>query len=102
MEEAHVGRLKLLSERISFPKYMNGEWQSISETPLPRNIYAWQYKDRPDLMRAVVIGKSGTPFQHALFTFDFHIDKHFLLVCKRFHFMFTQHFVAYLECVEFY
>lgn len=36
-------------------------------------IYVRVFEDRMDLIRAVIIGASGTPYQDGLFFFDFHL-----------------------------
>ncbi|KAL6847812.1 hypothetical protein ACP4OV_021940 [Aristida adscensionis] len=53
-------------------KKVQQEW-SILEKNLPDYIYVRVFEDRMDLMRAVIIGASGTPYQDGLFFFDFHI-----------------------------
>ncbi|KAL6626655.1 hypothetical protein ACP70R_030381 [Stipagrostis hirtigluma subsp. patula] len=53
-------------------KKVQQEW-SILEKNLPDYIYVRVFEDRMDLMRAVIIGASGTPYQDGLFFFDFHL-----------------------------
>lgn len=36
-------------------------------------IYVQAYEERMDLMRAVIVGAYGTPYQDGLFFFDFHL-----------------------------
>lgn len=36
-------------------------------------IYVRVYEDRMDLLRAVIVGAYGTPYQDGLFFFDFHL-----------------------------
>lgn len=36
-------------------------------------IYVRVFEDHMDLMRAVIVGASGTPYQDGLFFFDFHL-----------------------------
>ncbi|XP_008223400.1 PREDICTED: probable ubiquitin-conjugating enzyme E2 25 [Prunus mume] len=45
------------------------EWK-ILEKHLPDSIYVRAYETRIDLLRAVVVGASGTPYHDALFFFD--------------------------------
>nr|GLL23585.1 probable ubiquitin-conjugating enzyme E2 23 isoform X1 [Ipomoea trifida] len=40
---------------------------------LPDGIFVRVYEDRMDLMRAVIVGAYGTPYQDGLFFFDFHL-----------------------------
>jgi len=42
-------------------------------TAIADYIYVRVFEDRMDLLRAVIIGASGTPYQDGLFFFDFHI-----------------------------
>ncbi|XP_062200148.1 probable ubiquitin-conjugating enzyme E2 23 isoform X2 [Phragmites australis] len=53
-------------------KKVQQEW-SILEKNLPDYIYVRVFEDRMDLIRAVIIGASGTPYQDGLFFFDFHL-----------------------------
>ncbi|PKU75555.1 probable ubiquitin-conjugating enzyme E2 23 [Dendrobium catenatum] len=53
-------------------KKIQQEW-SILEKNLPDAIYVRAYEDRMDLLRAVIVGASGTPYQDGLFFFDFHL-----------------------------
>ncbi|TKW13187.2 hypothetical protein SEVIR_5G083900v4 [Setaria viridis] len=53
-------------------KKVQQEW-GILEKNLPDYIYVRVFEDRMDLMRAVIIGASGTPYQDGLFFFDFHL-----------------------------
>jgi len=53
-------------------KKVQQEW-GILEKNLPDYIYVRVFEDRMDLLRAVIIGASGTPYQDGLFFFDFHI-----------------------------
>ncbi|XP_010922564.1 probable ubiquitin-conjugating enzyme E2 23 [Elaeis guineensis] len=54
-------------------KKVQQEW-SILEKNLPDAIYVRVYEDRMDLLRAVIIGACGTPYQDGLFFFDFHLS----------------------------
>jgi ubiquitin-protein ligase len=40
-------------------------------------IYVRVFEDRMDLIRAVIVGASGTPYQDGLFFFDFHLPPEF-------------------------
>ncbi|XP_042493748.1 putative ubiquitin-conjugating enzyme E2 38 [Macadamia integrifolia] len=46
------------------------EWKILEEN-LPKSIYVRVYEGRIDLLRAVIIGASGTPYHDGLFFFDF-------------------------------
>ncbi|CAL5093428.1 unnamed protein product [Urochloa decumbens] len=50
-------------------KRVQQEWK-ILETSLPDTIYVRGFEDRMDLLRAVMVGASGTPYQDGLFFFD--------------------------------
>lgn len=53
-------------------KKVQQEW-NILEKNLPDDIFVRAYEDRMDLLRAVIIGAAGTPYQDGLFFFDFRI-----------------------------
>lgn len=40
---------------------------------MTEEIYVRVYEDRMDLLRAVIVGAYGTPYQDGLFFFDFHL-----------------------------
>lgn len=40
---------------------------------LTEEIFVRVYEDRMDLLRAVIVGPFGTPYQDGLFFFDFHL-----------------------------
>ncbi|XVE92756.1 hypothetical protein REPUB_Repub01dG0126900 [Reevesia pubescens] len=50
-------------------KRIQDEWK-ILEKDLPETIYVRVYEARMDLLRAVIIGPSGTPYHDGLFVFD--------------------------------
>ncbi|XWS68641.1 hypothetical protein CRYUN_Cryun04dG0108300 [Craigia yunnanensis] len=50
-------------------KRIQDEWK-ILEKDLPEIIYVRVYEARMDLLRAVIIGPSGTPYHDGLFVFD--------------------------------
>uniref|UniRef100_A0A0D3ESG2 UBC core domain-containing protein n=1 Tax=Oryza barthii TaxID=65489 RepID=A0A0D3ESG2_9ORYZ len=50
-------------------KRIQHEWK-VLEKDLPDNIYVRVYEDRLELLRAVIIGPSGTPYHDGLFFFD--------------------------------
>jgi len=52
-------------------KKVQQEW-NILEKNLPDTIFVRIYEDRMDLLRAVIVGAAGTPYQDGLFFFDIH------------------------------
>ncbi|KAJ8490557.1 hypothetical protein OPV22_012278 [Ensete ventricosum] len=57
-------------------KKVQQEW-SILEKNLPDDIYVRVFEDRMDLIRAVIVGAYGTPYQDGLFFFDFHLPSEY-------------------------
>ncbi|XP_057805932.1 probable ubiquitin-conjugating enzyme E2 23 [Salvia miltiorrhiza] len=53
-------------------KKVQQDWD-ILQNNLPEDIYVRVYEDRMDLLRAVIVGAYGTPYQDGLFFFDFHL-----------------------------
>lgn len=53
-------------------KKVQRDW-NILQNNLPEGIYVRVYEDRMDLLRAVIVGAYGTPYQDGLFFFDFHL-----------------------------
>ncbi|KAL8027880.1 hypothetical protein ABFX02_14G125500 [Erythranthe guttata] len=51
-------------------KKVQQDWD-ILQNNLPDGIYVRVYEDRMDLLRAVIVGAYGTPYQDGLFFFDF-------------------------------
>ncbi|CAK9153967.1 unnamed protein product [Ilex paraguariensis] len=51
-------------------KKVQQDW-NILQNNLPDGIYVRVYEDRMDLLRAVIVGAYGTPYQDGLFFFDF-------------------------------
>ncbi|KAJ9257191.1 hypothetical protein DTO212C5_8916 [Paecilomyces variotii] len=49
----------------------------ILGTSLPEGIFARTWESRIDLLRVLIIGPQGTPYEHAPFVIDFHFDEHF-------------------------
>ncbi|CAI8593243.1 unnamed protein product [Vicia faba] len=62
-------RLPMLQVKRSWLKKVQQEW-NILEKSLPDSIYVRGYEERMDLMRAAIVGASGTPYQDGLFFFD--------------------------------
>ncbi|XP_028798561.1 probable ubiquitin-conjugating enzyme E2 23 isoform X2 [Neltuma alba] len=57
-------------------KKVQQDW-SILQNNLPDGIYVRVYEDRMDLLRAVIVGAFGTPYQDGLFFFDFHLPSEY-------------------------
>ncbi|KAF8780040.1 hypothetical protein HU200_002008 [Digitaria exilis] len=55
-------------------------------------IYVRVFEDRMDLIRAVIIGASGTPYQDGLFFFDFHLPPEYPQVPPHFEDFVKSHF----------
>lgn len=53
-------------------KKVQRDW-NILQNNLPDGIYVRVFEDRMDLLRAVIVGAYGTPYQDGLFFFDFHL-----------------------------
>jgi ubiquitin-conjugating enzyme E2 O len=53
-------------------KKVQRDW-NILQNNLPDGIYVRVYEDRMDLVRSVIVGAYGTPYQDGLFFFDFHL-----------------------------
>ncbi|KAL2008364.1 hypothetical protein VTN00DRAFT_8346 [Thermoascus crustaceus] len=64
--EANIQRLRRIRK----------EYQ-ILESSLPQGIYARTWESRIDLLRVVIIGPQGTPYEHAPFVIDLHFDENF-------------------------
>ncbi|KAK7362834.1 hypothetical protein VNO77_04958 [Canavalia gladiata] len=61
--------LSISQVRKGWVKKVQQEW-SILEKNLPETIYVRVFEERMDLMRAVIVGASGTPYHDGLFSFD--------------------------------
>ncbi|XP_024638212.1 probable ubiquitin-conjugating enzyme E2 25 [Medicago truncatula] len=55
------------------------DWE-ILEKDLPDSIFVRAYKSKMNLLRAVIIGPKGTPYQHGLFFFDFYFPSNYPIV----------------------
>ncbi|XP_068640389.1 probable ubiquitin-conjugating enzyme E2 23 [Aristolochia californica] len=66
------GELNMSGGKKWFKKIQQ-DW-SILEKNLPNDIYVRVYEDRMDLLRAVIVGAYGTPYQDGLFFFDFQLQ----------------------------
>ncbi|CAL0309346.1 unnamed protein product [Lupinus luteus] len=61
--------LALSQVKSGWVKKVQQEW-SILENNLPESIYVRVFEERMDLMRAAIVGASGTPYHDGLFFFD--------------------------------
>lgn len=61
--------LSMSQVKRSWVKKVQQEW-SILEKNLPETIYVRVFEERIDIMRAVIVGASGTPYHDGLFFFD--------------------------------
>ncbi|MFS7920942.1 putative ubiquitin-conjugating enzyme E2, ubiquitin-conjugating enzyme/RWD [Helianthus anomalus] len=52
------------------------EWKTLEEN-LPEGIFVRVYESRIDLLRAVIVGAKGTPYQDGLFFFDVFFPRYF-------------------------
>ncbi|KAI3814082.1 hypothetical protein L1987_18827 [Smallanthus sonchifolius] len=53
-------------------KKVQQDWNILKKN-LPDGIYVRVYENRMDLLRVVIVGAYGTPYQDGLFFFDFHL-----------------------------
>ena len=60
----------LTTTNTPFHKTIMKEWKILKKN-LPPSIYVRTYENRIDLLRAVIVGASGTPYHDGLFFFDF-------------------------------
>ncbi|XP_020517139.1 probable ubiquitin-conjugating enzyme E2 23 isoform X1 [Amborella trichopoda] len=54
-------------------KKIQQDWNILQKNLPADAIYVRVYEDRMDLLRAVIVGAHGTPYQDGLFFFDFHL-----------------------------
>ncbi|KAF9618492.1 hypothetical protein IFM89_001893 [Coptis chinensis] len=72
-------------------KKVQQDW-TILQKNLPDSIYVRVYEDRMDLLRAVIVGAYGTPYQDGLFVFDFHLPPEYPQVPPDFEELIKDHF----------
>ncbi|CAL1398049.1 unnamed protein product [Linum trigynum] len=68
----YVGSVGQSSNSRKWLKKVQQDW-NILQNNLPDTIFVRVYEDRMDLLRAVIVGAYGTPYQDGLFFFDFHL-----------------------------
>ncbi|GJR62498.1 ubiquitin-conjugating enzyme/RWD-like protein [Tanacetum coccineum] len=66
---AHTSAVEKASRPKEWFDRISEEWKVLQEH-LPDTIFVRVFEDRKDLLRAVIIGQEGTPYQDALFFFD--------------------------------
>ncbi|PYI25700.1 hypothetical protein BP00DRAFT_88324 [Aspergillus indologenus CBS 114.80] len=57
-------------------KRIQKEWRVLN-TSLPPGIYVRSWESRVDLIRTLIVGPVGTPYEHAPFVIDFHLTDEF-------------------------
>ncbi|KAK4378291.1 hypothetical protein RND71_000153 [Anisodus tanguticus] len=72
-------------------KKVQQDW-NILQNNLPDGIYVRVYEDHMDLLRAVIVGAYGTPYQDGLFFFDFHLPPEYPDVPPDFEELIREHF----------
>ncbi|KAL6211186.1 hypothetical protein ACLB2K_016413 [Fragaria x ananassa] len=72
LDHHYLGAAGQNSSSKNWFKKIQQDW-SILQNNLPVGIYVRVYEDRMDLLRAVIVGAYGTPYQDGLFFFDFHL-----------------------------
>ncbi|KAL2937056.1 putative ubiquitin-conjugating enzyme E2 23 [Bienertia sinuspersici] len=72
-------------------KKVQRDW-NILQNNLPDGIYVRVYEDRMDLLRAVIVGAYGTPYQDGLFFFDFYLPPEYPDVPPDFEDLVKEHF----------
>ncbi|CAI0407993.1 unnamed protein product [Linum tenue] len=68
----YVGSVGQSNNSRKWLKKVQQDW-NILQNNLPDTIFVRVYEDRMDLLRAVIVGAYGTPYQDGLFFFDFHL-----------------------------
>lgn len=72
LDHHFLGAQKQNNAARKWLKKVQQDWD-ILQNNLPEGIYVRVYEDRMDLLRAVIVGAYGTPYQDGLFFFDFHL-----------------------------
>ncbi|XP_022146135.1 probable ubiquitin-conjugating enzyme E2 23 isoform X2 [Momordica charantia] len=72
LDHYFIGTNGQINNGRKWHKKIQQDW-SILQNNLPNGIYVRVYEDRMDLLRAVIVGAYGTPYQDGLFFFDFHL-----------------------------
>ncbi|KAJ9189542.1 hypothetical protein P3X46_000822 [Hevea brasiliensis] len=72
LDHYFLGSTAQINNGRKWLKKVQQDW-NILQNNLPDGIYVRVYEDRMDLLRAVIVGAYGTPYQDGLFFFDFHL-----------------------------
>lgn len=72
LDHHYVGKEEQKIKERVWVKKVNGDWKILQDN-LPDEIFVRVYEDRMDLMRAVILGPHGTPYQDGLFFYDIHL-----------------------------
>lgn len=75
-EDHHFVNTPLSGSFTKRLRRLQTEYQ-ILETSLPQGIYARTWESRMDLLRVVILGPQGTPYEYAPFVIDFHFGDQF-------------------------
>lgn len=67
----------ILSEAIQISKFVHFSKYIQLKFSFSEGIYVRVYEDRMDLLRAVIVGAYGTPYQDGLFFFDFQLPSEY-------------------------
>lgn len=69
----------MVSKPLNTQKWMKKVQQkwNILKKNLPGTIFGRIYEDRMDLLRAVIVGAAGTPYQDGTFFFDIHFPSNY-------------------------
>ncbi|XP_010530924.1 PREDICTED: probable ubiquitin-conjugating enzyme E2 23 [Tarenaya hassleriana] len=72
LDHHFLGENEQRTKERKWLKKVDQDWK-ILQNNLPDGIFVRVYEDRMDLLRAVIVGAYGTPYQDGLFFFDFHL-----------------------------
>ncbi|XP_038693540.1 probable ubiquitin-conjugating enzyme E2 23 [Tripterygium wilfordii] len=76
LDHHFIGSNGQVSNSRNWVKMVQKDWR-ILQNNLPDGIYVRVYEDRMDLIRAVIVGACGTPYQDGLFFFDFQLPSEY-------------------------
>ncbi|KAK1370464.1 Ubiquitin-conjugating enzyme 25 [Heracleum sosnowskyi] len=75
-DHRYLGMLHEIKPILNWTKKIHDEW-NILKNNLPDTIYVRVCEERMDLLRAVIIGPTGTPYHDGLFVFDVHFPSNY-------------------------
>ncbi|OZJ06037.1 hypothetical protein BZG36_01127 [Bifiguratus adelaidae] len=70
----HFASKPSLTHSKTFHKRLQLEYKLL-QSSLPDGIIVRAFEDRMDLLRAIIIGPKGTPYENAMFVFDFSLPR---------------------------